>query len=88
LGRQGTICGLLSITNSFPNKRIFIDVLAHEMVHLYQFLHASPPFSYRSVSHGKSFHAWKNTFEKYGLKLRVAHRHNNRKTKRRKQAEK
>lgn len=75
LGRQGTICGLLSITNRFPNKRMFIEVLAHEMVHLYQFLHASPPFSYRSVSHGKTFHSWKPTFEKYGLKLRVAHRH-------------
>ena len=81
LGRQGTICGLLSLTNKFPNKRLFIEVLAHEMVHLHQFLHASPAFSYRSVSHGKTFHAWRDTFEKYGLKLRVAHRHNDQKPK-------
>jgi hypothetical protein len=67
---------LLSITNRFPNKRVFVEVLAHEMVHLFQFLHASPPFSYRAVSHGKTFHAWKPTFESHGLRLRVTLHHN------------
>jgi hypothetical protein len=70
---------LLSMTNRFPNKKIFIEVLAHEMVHLFQFLHASPPFSYRSVSHGKTFHAWKSTFEKHGLRLRVTLHHSRQK---------
>ena len=75
LGRRITLYGTLSITNRFPSKRTFIEVLAHEMVHLHQFLYATPPFSYNSVSHGKSFHAWRPTFEKYGLKLRVTLRH-------------
>jgi hypothetical protein len=69
------ICGLLSITNRFPNERIFVEVLAHEMVHLYQFLHSSPRFSFDAVSHGKSFHAWKPMFEKCGLRLRVTLKH-------------
>jgi len=79
LERKVTICGLLSITDNFPSKKIFIEVLAHEMVHLYQFLYATPPFSYRSVSHGKTFHAWKPTFEKHGLRLRVTLHHSKQK---------
>lgn len=75
LGKKVTICGMLSMTNRFPNKQVFIEVLAHEMVHLHQFLYATPPFSYRSVSHGQSFHAWKSTFEKHGLRLRVTLKH-------------
>lgn len=75
LGRPSAICGLLSITNRFPTERVFVEVLAHEMVHLYQFLHSTPRFSFDAVSHGKSFHAWKPTFEKCGLKLRVTLKH-------------
>ena len=81
LERPVTLCGMLSITNRFPNKKVFIEVLAHEMVHLFQFLHATPPFSYRSVSHGKTFHAWKPTFEKHGLRLRVTLQHKPKKVK-------
>jgi len=80
LNRPVSLCGLLSITNRFPNKRVFVEVLAHEMVHLFQFLHASPPFSYRAVSHGKTFHAWKPTFESHGLRLRVTLHHNKKPT--------
>jgi hypothetical protein len=59
----------LSISKKFPNLRGFINVLAHEMVHHYQFECENPGFEPTNISHGKSFWSWKNTFRKYGLNL-------------------
>jgi SprT-like family len=60
-------CTSIIVNNSFRSKRHFIEVLAHEMVHQYQveFLNR--------IDHGKTFWAWKEKFEKYNLKLRIAY---------------
>ncbi len=61
----------LVVLPKFPNERAFINILGHEMVHLYQFECEHPSFSHtgNKINHGKSFWKWKPTFEKYGLTL-------------------
>ena len=59
----------LSISKKFPNIRGFINVLAHEMIHHYQFECEHERFDPTNISHGQSFWKWKNRFRKYGLNL-------------------
>jgi len=59
----------LSISKKFPNIHGFINVLAHEMVHHYQFECEGVRFDPSNISHGQSFWKWKDTFRKYGLNL-------------------
>lgn len=66
---EGLSC-TLRMTNKFPNKKFFVQILAHEMVHHYQFTREEPFFQSKNISHGKSFWKWKPTFEKHGLNLR------------------
>jgi hypothetical protein len=60
----------LKMTNKFPSKKFFVQILAHEMIHHYQFNCEKPPFSFSQVSHGKSFWKWKPVFKKHGLNLK------------------
>lgn len=54
----------IKLWREMKNKRVFITVLAHEMVHQYQWLH------YRRLSHGpKIFYNWVPKFKKAGLTL-------------------
>ena len=53
----------LLMNNKYRSKLHFVEVLAHEMVHLYQVLHNNPP------GHGPSFHEWKEHFNEKGLRL-------------------
>lgn len=49
----------------FPTWKDFIETLAHEMVHLYQFTVIKDPYS----NHNDSFYSFKERFKKAGLKL-------------------
>lgn len=53
----------LCMNKRYKNKKFFVEVLAHEMVHHYQFMFDEP------VSHGPTFTAWCDKFNKKGLKL-------------------
>lgn len=53
----------LKIKAKFENKKRFIEVLAHEMIHLHEWT------EYQKMSHGKNFFEWKNIFKKYNLNL-------------------
>lgn len=66
---EGLSC-TLRMTNKFPSKKFFVQILAHEMVHHYQFTREKPHFESHNISHGKSFWKWKSIFEKHGLNLR------------------
>lgn len=59
--------GILTMTNWFPSKHIFLNVLAHEMIHVYQHQYEQPS------GHGPSFWAWKKPFKRNGLYLSVAY---------------
>jgi hypothetical protein len=54
----------IQITNSYPRIRTFLEVLAHEMIHLYQLKYESG-----TVTHGPTFWAWKENLAEYHLGL-------------------
>jgi len=53
----------LLIHHYFPSKKVFVDVLAHEMIHLFQLIYGEP------MGHGKAFHMWNDNFNYYNLSL-------------------
>ena len=53
----------IELTNWFPSKEIFLNVLAHEMIHVYQAQNEQP------LGHGPSFWKWKKKFKSNGLFL-------------------
>ena len=55
----------LVVTDSFPSKNLFLNILAHEMVHAFQ--HQTGTI----VNHGKSFWEWRKRFSRNGLLLAV-----------------
>lgn len=67
--KKDVVCGL-KLTNRFPNKKFFVQILAHEMIHHFQFICERPRFNAKNVSHGKSFWKWKPIFKKHGLNLK------------------
>jgi hypothetical protein len=54
----------LHLNAKFPNKRHFIEVLAHEMVHKWQM-----EINLDSGNHNKHFFGWRNIYAEHGLKL-------------------
>lgn len=55
----------LFISEKFENKKRFVEVMLHEMIHLHDFV------MYRKMTHGKKFFEWKKNLEKYGLDLYI-----------------
>lgn len=53
----------LCMNKRYSSKKFFVEVLAHELVHHYQFLNE------RKISHGDSFTEWTDTFNQKGLRL-------------------
>lgn len=58
---------VLRITNYFPSKATFLNVLAHELIHAYQGQHNEP------LGHGPSFKRWQKKFKQNGLVLAVGY---------------
>lgn len=59
--RRGT-CKLL-MNKRYKSKQFFVEVLAHEMVHHYQYKNGE------RMGHGPSFTKWRDIFNKKGLNL-------------------
>lgn len=53
----------LFINSSFNSKKMFIEVMIHEMIHLYDYV------VHGRMGHGKRFFEWKEKVEKFGLRL-------------------
>jgi hypothetical protein len=47
----------------YKTKKMFVEILAHELVHHYQYMNGF------EVDHGKSFFKWKKIINKKGLAL-------------------
>jgi len=53
----------ISLSKEFKNEKMFVEVLAHEMIHHFQYTYNEP------VGHGPSFLAWRENLALKGLKL-------------------
>jgi hypothetical protein len=53
----------------YPNRRLFIAILAHEMVHMWEYQ------NYSTMSHGPKFFRFKRIFERNGILLRRGYQH-------------
>lgn len=53
----------LKIKSKFENRKRFVEVIVHEMIHLYEWV------EYHKMTHGKDFFEWKNKLKKYNLDL-------------------
>ena len=53
----------IKMNKRYKNKRMFVEILAHEMVHHWQYVMG------HSDSHGESFDSWKEPLLKRGLIL-------------------
>lgn len=65
----------IHLTTKYPCIQFFIAVLAHEMIHQYQWEVEGPARMRRGrrprFGHGKSFFHWRNKFKKLGIPLTV-----------------
>ena len=61
--RPGTGTSKLLMNRRYKSKKFFVEVLAHEMVHHYQYIYNE------DVGHGSSFLKWCDKFNKKGLNL-------------------
>ena len=62
--RKGTQIIVLEMDKQYDSKRDFLDTLAHEMVHLYQFAHVND-----TGNHNKLFYSFEPKLKYVGLKL-------------------
>jgi hypothetical protein len=62
-GQYNDKSNTITLTNWFPSKEIFLNVLAHELIHAYQNAYGEP------LGHGPSFWQWKKRFKNNGLYL-------------------
>lgn len=53
----------LKMSMVFESKKLFVEILAHEMVHLFQYQYNEP------LGHGPSFWVWRDNFKLKGLTL-------------------
>lgn len=61
--KPGTGTSKLLMNKRYTSKQFFVEVLAHEMVHHYQYINNE------EVGHGSSFLKWRDKFNKKGLNL-------------------
>jgi CRISPR/Cas system endoribonuclease Cas6 (RAMP superfamily) len=59
----GTGITKLLMSRKYKSKKFFVEVLAHEMVHHYQYIYNE------EMGHGSSFFKWRDKFNKKGLNL-------------------
>ena len=77
---SGSYC-VISLMDKWFCSQWFLNTLAHEMVHQYQWdiyrwehldLYGRPMYE-QSGAHGPSFYAWRDRFADYGLNLKISH---------------
>jgi hypothetical protein len=54
---------LIKMNKSFLSRRLFINTLAHEMVHQWEWL------TYEDMTHGPKFFLWRDELEKFNITL-------------------
>lgn len=54
----------IKMHNRYPNKKFFVDILAHELVHHHQAL-----YNKGRINHGPTFMSWSPKLKQKGIKL-------------------
>lgn len=62
------VCHRIILSDSFPHRKLFLEVLVHEMIHQYQCEHLN------RMDHGQTFWYWKSKLNRYNLDLFVSKR--------------
>ena len=57
----------ITLDDIFINKKVFVEVLAHEMIHHFQFIHYEP------MGHGPTFEAWRDNLDRKSTRLNSSH---------------
>jgi hypothetical protein len=52
------------MNNRYETKKLFVEILAHEMIHHYQYLYEG------RVTHGQTFWSWQSIFNRNNLALK------------------
>lgn len=65
--KPGQGAARLLMNKRYKSKQFFVEVLAHEMVHHYQYVYNE------EIGHGSSFLKWRDKFNKKGLNLSRAY---------------
>lgn len=55
---------ILELQENFPNKKLFLEILIHEMIHLHEYI------KYGKMSHGSNFLKWRKKLNRFGLDLK------------------
>lgn len=55
---------ILELQEKFPNKKMFLEILIHEMIHLHDYI------KYGKMSHGSNFLKWRKKLNRLGLELK------------------
>lgn len=58
---------ILEIRPWFNSKKDFLEILVHEMIHLYEHLENE------KMTHGPNFFLWKETVNRFNLRLHIAY---------------
>ena len=53
----------LCMSDKYFSEKFFVEILAHELIHHYQYINEQP------LGHGPSFMAWKKLFNEKGINL-------------------
>ena len=53
----------ISLNTTFKNEKLFVEILAHEMIHYFQYSYDEP------LGHGPTFWAWRDNLKLKGLTL-------------------
>ena len=53
----------IKVLPEFKDRELFVAILAHEMVHLYEHV------TYNQMTHGPKFYEWKETLAEHGIDL-------------------
>jgi len=54
---------VVKLRPAFRDRELFINILAHEMIHVYEFT------KYQRMTHGPKFFEWKPLFAQHGILL-------------------
>lgn len=59
---------ILQLNKSFKNYNLFRDIVAHEMIHVWQYVNG-----YIDEHHGKTFFSWKHAMSNFGYNIEATY---------------